>query len=111
MRTSFSARLPQHTIEQIRALADSMDESQAHVIILAVDRMSREANMTQLVAEQDMWIVRETGGAVLIQYIRKGWEYPLHCDAGTLVAELDTEAKADQVANHIHAINELENSW
>jgi len=39
MRKQLNVRLPEHTINQIQDLADSMDESQAHVIILAVDRL------------------------------------------------------------------------
>lgn len=39
MRKPFSARLPEHTISQIKQLAEGWDESQAHVVIVAVDRL------------------------------------------------------------------------
>jgi len=38
-RTSATYRLPARTIDQIKALQDAYQDSQAHIIILAIDRM------------------------------------------------------------------------
>lgn len=68
MRTSFSARLPDQTIEQIKTLAEKYDDSQAHIIILAVDRMyQQEIEMSKIFYDKEL-----TGNMVSSVEIKNG---------------------------------------